>query len=477
MWPCTLRGRFSLRSRLSLRGRLSLVALATATLVMVVLTVVFNAVVRDHLQQQADDELRTRAEAVATTVDTRSDPVRVRETADDALLDTNVWIYAGPRLLEHPVSAPADGTLTTVAAGLAARVTSRCTTFEGQGEGVGEGADNSPVRLCSRPVGEATPPRTAPGAVVVTALDLAPYRASADTMLLASLALGTAVLACTYVLTRLAVGRALHPVQVMTGQATRWSAAASDERFGSTARPAELAQLGASLDGLLDRIRAVLRHEQLLTGELSHELRTPLTRITTELDWWRARPRSAEETRAMHARLTDAAQCMRTICDTLLDDARDSTRTVPGTASVLPVLRNLTAGAPVHGTTTVTAAVTVICPETLTTGVPAVLLERIVSPLLDNALRYARSRVLISARQQPDGSVRIKVADDGPGVPDSFTGGLFQPGRRADPGDGHGGAGLGLPLARRLARSADGDVRHDARHTPGAAFVVSLPAA
>ncbi|MBO0653708.1 sensor histidine kinase [Streptomyces triculaminicus] len=450
MWPCTL------------RGRLSLVALATATLVMVVLTVVFNAVVRDHLQRQADDELRTRAEAVATTVDTRSDPVRVRETADDALLDTNVWIYAGPRLLERPVSAPADGTLTTVAAGLAARVTSRCTTFEGDG----------PVRLCSRPVGE-VPSQTAPGAVVVTALDLAPYRASAATMLLASLALGTTVLACTYVLTRLAVGRALHPVQVMTGQATRWSAAASDERFGATARPAELAQLGASLDGLLDRIRAVLRHEQLLTGELSHELRTPLTRITTELDWWRARPRSAEETRAMHARLTDAAQCMRTICDTLLDDARDSTRAVPGTASVLPVLRYLTAGAPAHGT----ATVTVSCPETLTAGVPAALLERIVSPLLDNALRYARSRVLISARQHPDGSVRIKVVDDGPGVPDSFTGGLFQPGRRADPGDGHGGAGLGLPLARRLARSADGDVRHDAQHTPGAAFVISLPAA
>ncbi|MFI9306027.1 sensor histidine kinase [Streptomyces triculaminicus] len=450
LWPRTL------------RGRLSLVALATATLVMVVLTVVFNNVVRDHLRRQADDELRTRAEAVATTVDTRSDPVRVRETANDTLLDTNVWIYAGSRLLEHPASAPAGGSLTTAAARLAAHATQQCTTVEGDG----------PVRLCSRPVGK-TPPATAPGAVVVTALDLSPYRASADTTLLASLALGAAVLACTYTLTRLAVGRALHPVRVMTGQATRWSAAASDERFGATARPLELAQLGASLDGLLDRIRAVLRHEQLLTGELSHELRTPLTRITAELDWWQARPRSAEETRATHTRLADATQCMRTICDTLLDDARDSAHTVPGTTSVLPVLRHLTTRAPAHGT----ATVTVSCPQTLTAGVPAALLERIVSPLLDNALRHARSRVLISAQQHPGGSVRVEIADDGPGVPDSFTGRLFQPGHRADPGDGHGGAGLGLPLARRLARSADGDVRHDARHTPGAAFVITLPAA
>ncbi|MET7802504.1 sensor histidine kinase, partial [Streptomyces decoyicus] len=66
----------------TLRGRLSLVALTTAALVMVILTVVFNAVVRHHLQQQADDELRTRAAAVAATVDTRHDPVRVLEVPD-----------------------------------------------------------------------------------------------------------------------------------------------------------------------------------------------------------------------------------------------------------------------------------------------------------------------------------------------------------------------------------------------------------
>ncbi|GHF27934.1 two-component sensor histidine kinase [Streptomyces mashuensis] len=450
MWPCTL------------RGRLSLVALTTAALVMVVLTVMFNTVVRDHLQRQADDELRTRAEAVATTVDTSSDTVRVRETADDTLLDTNVWIYAGPRLLEHPASAQAGGSLSVTAARLAARGTRWCTTFEGKG----------PVRLCSRPVGK-TPAGTAPGAVVVTALDLSPYRAWADTLLLASLALGTAVLACTYLLTRLAVGRALDPVRVMTGQATRWSAAASGERFGATARPVELAQLGASLDGLLDRIRAVLRHEQLLTGELSHELRTPLACITAELDWWHARPRSAEETRAMHARLAEAARRMRTICDTLLEEARDSSRTVSGITTVLPVLRHLAAEAPAAGT----ATVTVSCPETLMAGVPAGLLERIVSPLLDNALRYALSRVLVKAEQCPEGSVRVELVDDGPGVPESFTGQLFKPGRRADPGDGHGGAGLGLPLARRLARSAGGDVRHDARPAPGAVFVISLPAA
>ncbi|GDY51704.1 hypothetical protein SVIO_023270 [Streptomyces violaceusniger] len=103
-------------------------------------------------------------------------------------------------------------------------------------------------------------------ATVVTALDLAPYRSSADTLLWGSLILDAVMLVCAYVLTRLAVGRALRPVRTMTDQATQWSAVASETRFNTGSGPVELARLGTSLDALLDRIRAVLRHEQQLTG-------------------------------------------------------------------------------------------------------------------------------------------------------------------------------------------------------------------
>ncbi|MET7885374.1 sensor histidine kinase [Streptomyces avermitilis] len=447
----------------TLRGRLALVALTTATLLMVILTVVFNTVVRRHLQHTADDELRTRAAAVATTVDTSGPTVRVLESTNDRLLDANVWIYSGSRLLEQPPSGAAP--LTRVADELAAHGGRRCVTAGRHG----------PVRLCAQPVAG---PQSA--ATVVTALDLSPYRSSADALLLGSLALDGVMLVCTYALTRLAVARALRPVRTMTDQATQWSAVASEERFGAMNRPVELALLGTSLDALLDRIRAVLRHERQLTGELSHELRTPLSRIIAELDWWQARPRAAEDTRATHAVIADAAQSMRTICDTLLNEARDGVPGAPGTgtgtAEVLPALRRLVAAdpdVPVRLTVVVDAE-----DPRLEAGVPPALLERIVSPLLANAFRYARTGVAVHACRATDGhgGVRIDITDDGPGVPAEFTGDLFQPGRRADPGDGHGGAGLGLPLARRLARSVGGEVGHDGRHTPGARFVVSLPA-
>ncbi|MEV7976973.1 HAMP domain-containing sensor histidine kinase [Streptomyces sp. NPDC086519] len=447
----------------TLRGRLSLVALTTAALLMAVLTAAFNIVLDRHLRHQVDAELGSRADAVATTVDTSGPRVRVLETVNDRLLDANVWIYSGTRLLEKPRATAAERTLTEAAARLAVRGDGGCTTVRA--------GHPQAVRLCAR-----SRAGSSGTATVVTAVDLAPYRNSAAAVLLGSLALDAVMLACTYALTRLAVGRALRPVRTMTDQATEWSAAGSDERFGAAHHPAELASLGASLDTLLDRIRTVLGHERQLTGELSHELRTPLTRIIIELDWWRARPRSAAETRATHEVIADAAQAMRTICDTLLDDARAEARTaataVPGATAVEPVLCRLVdrLGAPEQ----VRAVVDTAGPE-LAAGVRPALLERIVDPLLTNAVRYARSTVTVSARPVP-GGVRISVTDDGPGVPEAFVGDLFQPGRRADPEDGHDGAGLGLPLARRLARGVGGEVSHDRAYTSGARFLADLPA-
>ncbi|MFJ4206542.1 sensor histidine kinase [Streptomyces sviceus] len=443
----------------TLRGRLSLVALTTAALLMAILTIAFNTVIRHRLQHQADDELRTRAAAVATTIDTSGPTVRVLETPNDQVLDTNVWIYTGTQLLEQPPSATAHSTLARSADSLVRRGGTHCLTTE----------EPDPARLCSLPVsGDRNK------AMVVTALDLSPYRSSAATLLWASLCLDTVMLACTYLLTRLAVGRALRPVATMTDQATQWSAVASEERFGAARHPTELARLGASLDALLDRIRAVLRHEQQLTGELSHELRTPLSRIIAELDWWQARPRTAAETEATQEVIADAARSMRSICDTLLNDARQGTTTTPGTAEILPALHRLAARleAPVHVTVDARSDND---HAPLEAGVQAALLERIVSPLLVNAVRYATSHVTITASREP-GGIRIDVGDDGPGVPEPFTAQLFQPGKRADPDDGHGGAGLGLPLARRLARSVGGDVTYDPGHQPGARFTIRLPA-
>jgi signal transduction histidine kinase len=101
------------------------------------------------------------------------------------------------------------------------------------------------------------------------------------------------------------------------------------------------------------------------------------------------------------------------------------------------------------------------------------LVERILAPLVENAARHARTRATVNVSRH-GAWVEVAVEDDGPGVAPAEATAIFEPGVRGSAADGHDGAGLGLSLARRLARSAGGDVEADA-DAPGGRFVVRLP--
>ena len=77
----------------------------------------------------------------------------------------------------------------------------------------------------------------------------------------------------------------------MTEQAEAWSEHDLDRRFGLGEPHDELTRLASTLDRLLDRIAASLRHERRFSAELSHELRTPLAKVTAEAELALRRPR------------------------------------------------------------------------------------------------------------------------------------------------------------------------------------------
>ncbi|MEV4561780.1 HAMP domain-containing sensor histidine kinase [Kitasatospora sp. NPDC049285] len=420
-------------------------------------TVAFNALLGSQLHAQADDVLRTRAEAVLATVEVRPEGLQVRDPADDTALDAGVWIFDGDRPVEQP---GAGAELDADARALAGQATAPRL------------ADRGAHRLYAVPVVDGG--RRA--GTVVTALSTSPYRAIADTALAGSVVLGLLLLVGIHVLARRMVRRALRPVTAMSEQAAAWSGSDLARRFGSSPRPPELAALAGHLDALLDRIAVQVRHEQQLSNELSHELRTPLARIAAETEWLLRRPRDAADLARTHRAIARDATVMQEICHTLLSTARPGAAVVPAATAVVPVLERLASGAGRGGAGPSVAVLRAESAAGRTAAVPAALIERILAPLVENALRHARGEVtLVVAAEGP--GVRISVLDDGPGLPaqvDDIEQAVFEPGFRADPGDGHGGAGLGLALARRLARQAGGDVVGVAGGG-GGRFDVSLP--
>ncbi|MEU6659043.1 HAMP domain-containing sensor histidine kinase [Streptomyces sp. NPDC046821] len=458
----TLRGLFTARSLRdlltahTLRGQLAVLALVSTAAWVALLTIAFNIALSARLRGEADELLHTRAAAVASTLEARHGKLVIRDPADDRALDVGAWVYEGRAAIERP-SAP--DVLQRDADGLARRVT----TFTGD-------SSDSAWRLASRPVihhGRLI------GTVVVS-VSLDPYRSTARTALVGSATLGVLLLAGVALVTRKMVGRALRPVAEMGDQAARWSERGAAERFGTEGRPAELASLAGHLDELLDRLAAVLRHEQQQMAELSHELRTPLSRIVAETEWLTSRPRDRAGQQASHEVIADSAATMWQICETLLSESRTRTDRTPGRCELPAYAEQLVEEYGRDHPETPKLVVRAGLGAPMTAGASDAVIARILTPLLDNARRYAASTIVLECAATTHG-VELSVTDDGPGVPTEAGEAVFEPGRRACPDEGHDGAGLGLALSRRLARAAGGDIALDPPDDRGARFVVRLP--
>lgn len=275
----------------------------------------------------------------------------------------------------------------------------------------------------------------------------------------------------------LLAGAALRPVERMRAQAAAIGERDIDRRLAVPATRDEVAALGATFNGLLDRLQAALERERGFVADAGHELRTPLAILRAELDL-AARPGRSREAlaAAVHEAGQETDRLIRLAEDLLLlarmDNAGPLLRPVPTALADLldAAARGAHARAADRGVTVAASS-----PAGLTVLADPDRLRQAVSNLLDNATRYSPpgSEVQVTAASS-DGFTTIEVRDRGPGFPEDFLPHAFQRFQRAEAARSRddGGTGLGLSIVQAIARAHGGAAT--AANRAGGGAVVSL---
>lgn len=440
--------------KLGLRRRVVLSAVGAFAVGLAIVLVGFNYELDRQLDANVGNILNSREQAQRANLVEANGRLHVRETRGDATLDGASWVFQGRRLV-NPDSVPAD-IRTEVYEAIPAPQPSRAT------------AGDSAILIRTLTLGPGEP------ATIVTAVDLAPYHDTQRVALISSALVALALLGLVGVIANRAISGALRPVRRMTEQAATWSERDLHRRFDLGRPHDELTELAATLDGLLARVDASFQHEQRFSAEVAHELRTPLARQRAEIELALRQGEGDAGTREALEVVLREVDRMTVTVDTLVAAAQaelDPARDASSSEDVLTRLREALGSATDRrrtGLGVLNSRPAVRVQVDLDYAVQTLL------PVAENALRYARTHATIACERRGNDAV-FTIADDGPGVTAEESESIFEPGLRGTASGNERGAGLGLPLARRLARAVGGDVA-TVQGSDGGCFEITLPA-
>ncbi len=227
----------------------------------------------------------------------------------------------------------------------------------------------------------------------------------------------------------------------------------------------EVRQAASAFLLMRERIqRQITQRTEMLAG-VSHDLRTPLTRMKLALDMIED-PDLDPEVEELKA---DVAE-METMIEGYLAFARGEGTEAAQPTDLTRLLNEVAAGARRDGT-----EVTLTAPPGLILPLRPNAVRRCIANLLVNAGRHAGTAWVTAERK--DGVIEILVDDDGPGIPAYIRDDVFKPFFRVDSSRNldTGGSGLGLTIARDVARSHGGDITLDDSPYGGLRAVIRLP--
>lgn len=457
----------------TVRFRVTAAALLAVLLLLAVTAVVLLRVQRSQLTDQVDDDLQAQVEQLATLVAAGDAPTALPDTGDDTLVQ--LLDPDGTVLVQSPELAEESAGPLLTPAPPADRGADDPDDDEDQDEPDVDVAvqavtfDGDRYRAASTTVVGPD----GPVAVVVarSAVDVEDSVDALTATLAAAVPLVSLLLAtATWVL----VGRTLRPVEAIRRQVAEIGVDALDRRVPEPGTHDEVERLARTMNEMLGRLEAGAAREQRFVSDASHELRTPLARMRVGLEVDAAHPATADPAATTAAVLADVIALQQLVDDLLqLAGTESAGSAEPPTAVDLDDVV-LAEAAAVRASTDRRLDLSGVAAAQLVGQRRS--LERVVRNLLDNAVRHARSTVVVTLEERA-GTVVLTVADDGPGITPADRARVFDRFVRLDEartGD-RGGTGLGLAITRAVVLAHGGVITVDDAPTGGAAFRVVLP--
>jgi signal transduction histidine kinase len=271
------------------------------------------------------------------------------------------------------------------------------------------------------------------------------------------------------------VRRAFRPLDQARDEVTRVLALGEGKRLTEVG-PIEVRALLVATNDLLARLEAAHRAQSRFTAEAAHELRTPVTTMLGELDVALRAPRTADAYRETLVSTREEVSRLRQLVEGLTALARIDAGQVDQGRERLRAAELATAALDHEARSLLAAGASAQLEVTTDPELDGhrALLEVALANLLRNAARHAPGSTIAVRIGEADGCAFFTVDDAGPGVPtgerealfDRFTRGADA--RHRD----RGGLGLGLPIAREVARRHGGDCVLDT--APGGGLRVTL---
>jgi signal transduction histidine kinase len=235
--------------------------------------------------------------------------------------------------------------------------------------------------------------------------------------------------------------------------------------------PSEIAAAAAAFNTMAGRIRRFVEDRTLLLTAIGHDLRTPITRMRLRAEFM-----EDDEQRAKMLRDLDEMEAMvsATIAFGRIASPNEPVSPIDLAELLRTVLDEAGDAAP-----EVADRLDYNGPDHWTVRVRPQAFKRALTNLVGNAIKYGDSAHLrLVVPNRPGGNLRIEVADNGPGIPPEDMDRVMQPFQRLETSRNRetGGVGLGLPIARDIARAHGGDLTLANRPEGGARVTLTLPA-